>query len=192
MEWLLTILWNERSRSRGLSAHDRLESLLTIAWITHLCVGSKVLWLKNDYKKAPKKDARGRMVVDPVTGEPTYIGFMNGALGMVERPNPSGAWVKFDDGAEDAICATELENLTLGWAISVHKAQGSSFKRVIVPIIPSRILDRTLIYTAVTRAVETVVLVGDPTVIRKAIEAPPEAASRLAALDLDHLLVDET
>ncbi|WP_216074068.1 hypothetical protein, partial [Acinetobacter baumannii] len=41
-----------------------------------LAVGSKVLWLRNDYDKAPERDSDGRIVVDPVTGKPTCAGFM--------------------------------------------------------------------------------------------------------------------
>lgn len=52
------------------------------------------------------------------------------------------------------------------------------FRRVIVPVQSSRILDRTLIYTAVTRATEQVVLVGDPDVLRRAVEALPSASRR--------------
>jgi exodeoxyribonuclease V alpha subunit len=82
-----------------------------------------------------------------------------------------------------------LEKLTHGWAISVHKAQGSAFRRVILPITPSRLLDRTMVYTAITRAVETVVLVGDPDVISKSITTAPKSVSRTFGLQLQHLLV---
>lgn len=55
---------------------------------------------------------------------------MNGSLGVVTKPHPKGARARFDDGAEDVITTADLEKLTHGWAISVHKAQGSAFKRV--------------------------------------------------------------
>ena len=70
---------------------------------------------------------------------------------------------------------------------SVHKAQGSSFGRVILPIVPSRLFDRTMIYTAVTRAIETVVLIGDPDFIGKAISGPPRAVSRTTGINLDRI-----
>lgn len=76
----------------------------------------------------------------------------------VMKPHPKAAWVRFDDGAEDAITIADLERLTHGWAISVHKAQGSAFKRVIIPVVRSKLLDRTLLYIAITRGIETVVL----------------------------------
>ena len=52
------------------------------------------------------------------------------------------------------------EVLRLG-AITVHKAQGSQFKRLIVPLVRSRLLDRTMIYTALTRGVDQVVFIDD-------------------------------
>lgn len=69
--------------------------------------------------------------------------------------------MRFDDGAEDVITTADLEKLAHGWAISVHKAQGTAFKRVIIPVVRSKLLDRTMLYTAITPGIETVVLVGD-------------------------------
>jgi exodeoxyribonuclease V alpha subunit len=152
-------------------------------------LGSKLLWLKNDYSKAPFRDAEGDPVLDAATGEPVCAGFMNGALVVVRRHTERGAWVEFDDGAADEIRLSDLVNLTRGWAISVHKAQGSAFRKVVVPFAASRILDRALIYTAVTRAVETVVLVGDPAVLRSAVEAEPKALARRHTLCFDRALV---
>jgi len=72
--------------------------------------------------------------------------------------------------------------LTHGWAISVHKAQGSAFKRVIIPVVRSKLLDRTMLYTAITRGVETVVLVGDIDLINEITEAAPASLQRNTAL----------
>jgi exodeoxyribonuclease V alpha subunit len=156
-----------------------------------LRVGSKIIWLKNDYRKAPVRDPSGNVKFDPLTNEPTFAGFMNGAIGVIRRPHADGAWVSFDDGTEDAITAIDLEKLTHGWAISVHKAQGSAFRRVILPITRSRLLDRTMVYTSVTRAVETVVLVGDPEVIGEAIRTAPRAVHRASGLRLEGLLDEQ-
>ncbi len=156
-----------------------------------LRVGSKVIWLKNDYRKSPLRDASGSPKLDPLTNEPTFAGFMNGAIGFIRRPDRDGAWVSFDDGTEDTIGAVDLEKLTHGWAISVHKAQGSAFRRVILPITRSRLLDRTMIYTAVTRAIETVVLVGEPDVIGEAIRTAPKAVHRATGLRLEGLLDEQ-
>ncbi|NYZ13377.1 AAA family ATPase [Azospirillum sp. RWY-5-1] len=147
-----------------------------------LSVGSKVLWLKNAYTKAPVLDRDGNQVLGE-EGKPLFHGFMNGALGAVQRPTKKGAWVSFDDGAADEIGPVDLQDLTHGWAISVHKAQGSAFRRVIVPVTKSRLLDRTLVYTAVTRAVDTVVLVGSMELLRAAVENSPKALTKTTTLD---------
>ncbi|HVI90617.1 MAG TPA: AAA family ATPase [Dongiaceae bacterium] len=178
---------------RGASGAVALNDTIEKAYAAHqvpirnwgLCIGSKVMWLRNDYGKAPQRDTSGDPLRDPVSGEPVYAGFMNGALGVVRRATRAGAWVEFDDGAEDEITVGDLEKLTLGWAISVHKAQGSAFRRVIIPVTTSRLLDRSLIYTAITRAVETVVLVGDPALIRRTIEATPTAYRRETMIDFE-------
>lgn len=147
-----------------------------------LSVGSKIMWLKNDYTKAPQTDASGNPRVDDKTGKPICLGFMNGALGIVQKIHSDGALVRFDDGAADAITVADLEKLTCGWAISVHKAQGSAFRRVIIPVTRSRIMDRTLLYTAITRAIETVVLVGDMDYINDVVRSVPKGLERQTAL----------
>lgn len=175
-----------------------INETIEAEWMVHqprianwgLSIGSKVMWLRNDYTKAPVKDAQGNSVTNPATGEPVCVGFMNGSLGVIKRATAKGAWLELDGGSADEIALPDLERLTGGWAISIHKAQGSSFRRVIVPVARSRLLDRSLLYTAVTRAVDTCVLVGDPDVLRAAIEAPPFAHKRSDCLDIEAALAE--
>lgn len=182
---ILTQVKNGPSGSKELNRAIEVEYMVSQPKIEDwgLSVGSKVMWLRNDYSKAPRLDAVGNPVVDKATGEPICSGFMNGSLGVLRNPHPKGAWVIFDDGAEDAISAADLEKLTHGWAISVHKAQGSAFRRVIIPLVRSRSLDRTMLYTAITRAVETVVLVGDPDLLNEVISMAPRSLERNSALN---------
>jgi exodeoxyribonuclease V alpha subunit len=184
---ILTQVKNGPAGSKELNRAIEIEYMARQANVEDwgLSVGSKIMWLKNDYSKAPQLDADGSPLLDKVTGEPVCSGFMNGSLGVVTKPHPKGAWVRFDDSAEDAVTAADLEKVTHGWAISVHKAQGSAFRRVIVPLVGSKLLDRTLLYTAVTRAVETVVIVGDPEVLRRTIEEPPTALDRSSSMSLE-------
>ena len=72
----------------------------------------------------------------------------------------------------------------LAYAISVHKAQGSQFKRVAIVIAKSRLLDHALVYTALTRGVEQVTFIGDRTGFEAAIVNPPLAYSRQVAFSL--------
>ncbi len=140
-------------------------------------VGSKILWTKNSYDHRS-----GRMGDD---GEDELLDIMNGALGILLRSTNAGAEVEFDDGQVTEIRRNDLDRVLRGWAITTHKAQGSAFQRVIIPIVPSRLLDRAMLYTAVTRARLTALLIGDEDVIARAAAAPPTAWRRMQALELD-------
>lgn len=86
------------------------------------------------------------------------------------------------DGIRYELNSRQVEALRHAYAITVHKSQGSQFARVIVPLRKSRLLDQTLIYTAVTRGVEQVVLVGDRDAALAAIKAPASATRRFVSL----------
>ena len=94
------------------------------------------------------------------------------------------AWVVWDDGVRRPIVDAMLDDLELGYAITVHKAQGSQWPRVIVVLTGHRMLDRTLIYTAVTRAQGQVLIVGDEVAAKAAVESPPRVQARQVGLDL--------
>jgi exodeoxyribonuclease V alpha subunit len=126
-------------------------------------------------------------------------GLQNGSLGIVveiddmpkvptnEDATEAGhalAWVLWDDGVRRPVVETMLDDLELGYAITIHKAQGSQWPRVIVPLTGHRLLDRTLIYTAVTRAQRQVLIVGDEAAARTAVERPPRVHARQVGLDL--------
>ena len=76
------------------------------------------------------------------------------------------------------------ERLDLAHAISVHKAQGSQFRRVAVVVTKSRILDHALIYTALTRGIEQVVFLGNRAAFEEAIRNPALAHQREVAFEL--------
>lgn len=152
----------------------------------------------------PRHDAFARVGLhlgDPVlcTRNLWDRGLQNGSLGVIvqvedeprmltnddgEEAGHALAWVDWDDGVRRPIVEDMLDDLELGYAITVHKAQGSQWPRVMVPLTGHRLLDRTLIYTAVTRAQKQVVLVGDESAAKRAVEATPRAQVRGVALDL--------
>jgi exodeoxyribonuclease V alpha subunit len=111
-------------------------------------------------------------------------GLMNGTLGFVMGASEGlekGLWVDFE-GEEHLIPQDDLaERLELAYAISVHKAQGSQFKRVVIVISESRILDHALVYTALTRGVRQVVFVGDRAAFERAVREAPLAQRRRTA-----------
>lgn len=125
-------------------------------------------------------------------------GLQNGSLGRLveieDKPrllmNSEGVelghaigWVLWDDGERRPVLECMLDDLELGNAVTVHKAQGSQWRRVIVVLTGSKMLDRTLIYTAMTRAQSQVVLVGDPVAARRAVEGVPRAHTRMVGID---------
>lgn len=127
-----------------------------------LSLDEPVIWTKNDWSR----------------------GLMNGSLGTIVALAPDRIVVSFDGVEHSFDEQADVQKISLAYAITVHKSQGSQFRRVIIPIFPGRILDRTLIYTAVTRATDQVVLVGDMAALRKAIIALPRHQSRDVGLSL--------
>lgn len=134
-------------------------------------VGSKLLWVKNTY------DHQCDLY-------PKAVDIMNGALGVIQDTTQKGAEVRFDDDAVTEIRLGHLDRVLHGWAITVHKAQGSAFRHVIIPVTRTRLLDRAMLYTAVTRARTSATLIGDPETIANAIRSPPRVRQRRQALDL--------
>ena len=124
-------------------------------------VGDLVIYTENDY----------------------LLGLRNGSLGTIIAALPVGepdepCCVCDFEGTEYHLTTRQMNALKHSYSITVHKSQGSQFKRVIVPIRESKLLDQTLIYTAVTRGVDQVVLVGNEQAALKAIKAPASAARR--------------
>jgi exodeoxyribonuclease V alpha subunit len=115
-----------------------------------LRLGDKVMQLKNDYDR------------EVYNGD---VGFIS-AIDDVER----AITVRFDD-RDVAYEEGDLDELTLAYATSIHKSQGSEYPAVVVPILTSHyvMLSRNLIYTAVTRGKKLVVLVADPRAVSIAL-----------------------
>jgi exodeoxyribonuclease V alpha subunit len=115
-----------------------------------LCVGDKVMQIKNDYEK----DA------------------FNGDLGRVAELDLEAARLGVDfDGRIVRYVGREIDSLRLAYATSIHKSQGSEYPAVVIPLQTSHfpMLSRNLLYTAVTRAKRLCVLVADPRALRIAL-----------------------
>lgn len=119
--------------------------------------GDKVMHVANNYNLSWKKK-NGFLIEE---GQ----GVFNGDIGYIykidRQTGETTVW--FEDGREAIYTKDVLSELTLAYAITIHKSQGSEFDVVVVPVIagPPMILTRNLIYTAVTRAKSMVVLVGE-------------------------------
>lgn len=110
-------------------------------------------------------------------------GLINGAIGRVKstcnavEADSACCIVEFD-GAEVALQSADVGALTHAYAMTIQNSRAHQFRRVIVPIRQSRLLDCSLIYTAMTRGVEQVVLVGEIGALRDAIKHPNSAWQR--------------
>lgn len=142
-------------------------------------VGDKVMQMKNDYKLPWRVFGRGRVVID--SGE----GVFNGDIGTIEGiyPEASLMRVAFDDGREADYPFSNLENIDLAYAITIHKSQGSEYPVVVIPLLPAprQLMNRNLLYTAVTRARKCVILIGRRTVFSD-MENNATAAVRYSGL----------
>ncbi len=121
-------------------------------------VGDKVMQIKNNYQLQWTIDEAGREFEE---GE----GIFNGDFGFISAidEDENTMRVIFDDNREVEYDFKQLDDLKLAYATTIHKSQGSEFPAVILPLSsgPPMLLTRNLLYTAVTRAKELVVLVGD-------------------------------
>jgi exodeoxyribonuclease V alpha subunit len=119
---------------------------------TEYRLGDKVMQIKNNYEKE----------------------CWNGDVGQIVDVNGEEQTLKvaFDGDAPIAYHATELDELVLAYAATVHKAQGSEYDVVVIPMTAQHymMLQRNLLYTGVTRAKKAVVLVGTAKAIGMAVK----------------------
>ncbi|MCJ2096329.1 AAA family ATPase [Methylobacterium sp. J-072] len=111
-------------------------------------------------------------------------GLFNGSMGTVVSLDGDVMTTDFD-GEEHQFKRDELLDLSLGYALTCHRAQGSQAKRVIIALTPCQLLDPSWLYTALTRAERQVVIVGDPKVIGLTLDMPWAAEQRLVGFEWD-------
>ena len=143
-------------------------------------VGDKVMQIKNNYSIEWEIIRQG-LVVDK--GE----GIFNGDFGRIVDIDEEERIMKvlFDDEKEVEYNFNQLDELKLSYATTVHKSQGSEFPVVVMPIFwgPPMLLTRNLLYTAITRAKELVVLVGDERYLKRMIDNN-RITKRYSSLDI--------
>jgi exodeoxyribonuclease V alpha subunit len=125
--------------------------------------GDKVMHLKNNYTKE----------------------VFNGDIGVISEINPQSKRlsVTYDDRQVE-YDTEEFEDLTLAYAISVHKSQGSEYPAVVIPLMPQHypLLQRNLLYTAITRGKKLVIIVGSGQALSRAVQNDKQR-NRLSLLD---------
>jgi exodeoxyribonuclease V alpha subunit len=108
-------------------------------------------------------------------------GIQNGSLGTLTSVESSGeayGEVTLDTGDKIEITQSILDCMTLGYAITLHKAQGSQFPRIIIALQKGKIVDRAWLYTAITRAESEIHIVGSSDEFKSIIEKPSNALHR--------------
>ncbi len=138
--------------------------------------GDKVMQTKNDYQ------AKWQNINTHEKGQ----GVFNGEIGVIKYINPSQETLSVLFDAEKFVNYSykDADNLTLAYAVTIHKSQGCEFDTVIIPVFCKnpQFLTRNLIYTAITRAKRKVVLVGELSVIGMMVRnnQSPQRMSALA------------
>ena len=129
--------------------------------------GDKVMQVRNSYQL--EWEIRGRYGIPIEKG----VGVFNGDTGIIKTINEFAetAEVEFEDGRWAEYSFKQLDELELAYAVTIHKSQGSEYPAVIIPLLsgPRMLMNRNLLYTAVTRARKCVTVVGSEETFRDMI-----------------------
>lgn len=142
--------------------------------------GDKVMQVKNNYQL--EWEVRGRYGIPVDKG----VGVFNGDTGILKELNEFAemAAVEFEDGRIAEYSYKQLEELELAYAVTIHKSQGSEYPAVVLPLLsgPQMLMNRNLLYTAVTRARKCVTVVGSEAVFAEMIKNEKQQ-KRFSSLD---------
>ena len=120
--------------------------------------------IRNDYQLG--WEIRGKYGIVAQQG----LGVFNGDMGRIRQisPETETLTVEYDEGRMADYSFKQLDELELAYAVTVHKAQGSEYPAVVIPLlgVPRMLQTKNLLYTAVTRARSCVVLTGDAQIFR--------------------------
>ena len=143
--------------------------------------GDKVMQVKNNYQL--EWEVRGKYGIAVEKG----VGVFNGDTGILKEINEFAetALVEFEDGRYTEYSFKQLDELELAYAITIHKSQGSEYPAVVMPILsgPKMLLNRNLLYTAVTRARKCVTVVGSEETFQEMIRNEKQQ-NRYSSLDV--------
>lgn len=130
-------------------------------------VGDKVMQIKNNYQTSWRIESEEGYVQEE------GLGVFNGDVGVISWINEFAKTitVEFDDKKIVDYPYGQIDELEHAFAVTVHKSQGSEYPAVIIPLqnVPQMLMNRNLIYTAITRAKKCVVIIGDEQTFRKMV-----------------------
>ena len=130
--------------------------------------GDKVMQTKNNYQLAWEIRTKFGLTVDK------GLGIFNGDMGIIRQINDFAEQmiIEFDEGRMVEYPYKLLDELELAYAITIHKSQGSEYPAVVIPLLggPMMLMNRNLLYTAVTRARKCVTLVGNEVTFQQMIQ----------------------
>jgi len=141
----------------------------------------KVMQIKNDYQIEWKIVTPKGLTIKEGSG------VFNGDCGIIREINEFAGTVtvEFDEGKLVEYTGATLEELELAYAITIHKSQGSEYPAVIIPLLnaPKPLLNRNLLYTAVTRARKCVTIVGSENSVNEMIQNESEMRRNSGLVD---------
>ena len=141
----------------------------------------KVMQIKNDYQIEWKIVTKKGLTIKEGSG------VFNGDCGIIREINEFAGTVtvEFDEGKLVEYTGATLEELELAYAITIHKSQGSEYPAVIIPLLnaPRPLLNRNLLYTAVTRARKCVTIVGSENSVNEMIQNESEMKRNSGLVD---------
>ena len=141
----------------------------------------KVMQIKNDYQMEWKIVTKKGLTIKEGSG------VFNGDCGIIREINEFAGTVtvEFDEGKLVEYTGATLEELELAYAITIHKSQGSEYPAVIIPLLnaPRPLLNRNLLYTAVTRARKCVTIVGSENSVNEMIQNESEMKRNSGLVD---------
>lgn len=143
--------------------------------------GDKVMQTKNNYQLEWEIVSRYGIPIDK------GVGIFNGDMGVIKEINEYAqtVLVEFEEQRRVTYSFSQMEEVELAYAITIHKSQGSEYPAVIMPLLggPRMLFNRNLLYTGVTRAKDCVTILGSREVVEEMIENESET-KRYTSLDV--------
>lgn len=129
--------------------------------------GDKVMQIKNNYNVEWKIVEKGKITEDGV-------GVFNGDEGIITYMDLDNEYVEilFDDNKVVHYEFTQMDEIDLSYAVTIHKSQGSEYKAVVMPLLngPEMLMSRNLLYTGLTRAKSLAVIAGAENTVQKMVD----------------------